>query len=225
MKSALLVLVLLITLLGLTIVAKKKSNADYNTIDDRPLKDLVHDDPAEQNRYMRSNQAGTMRGEQRIDGTLIINDKSDDRILAGIQEGGFGTKDLGIKVSQTGIDVKTADDDELVMSSAFNMLKIVSTISTSQTLPNPVVAGTTYTKTYAHGLSYTPGIMAFMDDGSIAPIPRTVHAALATTPFQAQFLVSVDSTNVTFKVMTAGSSFYNGLTINYKVYLFRETAE
>jgi len=50
--------------------------------------------------------------------------------------------DWGMKVSKEGFDVKTCSDDELVMSSSFNMLK------------NHMV-GTT-SGSVAHGLPYTP---------------------------------------------------------------------
>ena len=54
----------------------------------------------------------------------------------------------GIKVSKAGYDVLSASDDQLVMSSKFNMLKTsaVGTISGSGN--------------YAHGLSYTPAHFA-----------------------------------------------------------------
>lgn len=59
--------------------------------------------------------------------TNIVKDLSGTpRVLIGEQEDGFGTgNNYGIKVSQSGSDVLTASDDNLVMSSAFNMLKIV----------------------------------------------------------------------------------------------------
>lgn len=50
--------------------------------------------------------------------------------------------DYGIKVSQTGFDVKTCDKKDLVMNSELNLLKTKAT-------------GTSSTNV-AHGLSYTP---------------------------------------------------------------------
>jgi len=55
----------------------------------------------------------------------VISDGTNDRIIAGFQKDGFGNKNFGFKVSQEGYDVKTATDDQLIMSSSFNMLKII----------------------------------------------------------------------------------------------------
>ena len=52
--------------------------------------------------------------------------------------------DLGFKVSQEGSDVKTAIDEELVMSSSFNMLK------------TKTVGLTVGAENVAHGLAYIP---------------------------------------------------------------------
>lgn len=50
--------------------------------------------------------------------------------------------DWGIKISEEGYDVKTATDQQLILSSSFNALKVK-------------MVGTT-TTTVAHGLSYIP---------------------------------------------------------------------
>tara|TARA_Y100000310_G_C20630674_1_gene788466 strand:- start:287 stop:601 length:315 start_codon:yes stop_codon:yes gene_type:complete len=52
--------------------------------------------------------------------------------------------DWGIKISEEGFDVKTAADEDLVMSSSFDMLKTSATGSAT---------GAT---TVAHGLAYIP---------------------------------------------------------------------
>ena len=57
----------------------------------------------------------------------------------------------GIKVSKPGFDVKTATDDQLVMSSEYSSLKVAHTDA-------PTTSGT-----YTHGLGYTP---AFIVSGS-----------------------------------------------------------
>lgn len=174
--------------------------------------------------YARGLTSGTLRGEQRIDGQIILNDEADDRILIGIQEGGFGTKNLGIKVSQEGQDVKTATDDNLIMSSAFNMFKIVDSGTATRTLPNPVTANTTYSKTVAHNLGYAPMALVYVSDGStIAMMPYTTHAATSGNFFAQNYFV-VDSTNIVFYHMNGGSAFFNGVTLTYKYFLIRETA-
>lgn len=54
------------------------------------------------------------------------------------------TLDYGFKISQEGYDVKTCTDQQLVMSSKFNLLKTCKT------------GAVTGVGTVAHGLSYTP---------------------------------------------------------------------
>lgn len=54
--------------------------------------------------------------------------------------------DWGFKVSQTGYDVKTATDQQLIMSSSFNALKVK-------------MVGTT-TGSVAHGLAYIPAYLS-----------------------------------------------------------------
>ena len=69
----------------------------------------------------------------------IESDGTNNRVLVGYDKDGFGTgKDWGIKVSKSGYDVLTAADTNLVMSSAFNNLKVYAT--GTATLPHLVVA-------------------------------------------------------------------------------------
>ena len=53
----------------------------------------------------------------------------------------------GVKISKPGVDVKTADDEDLVMSSSFNTLKIAY-------VDAPEASGT-----YSHGLGYSPAFL------------------------------------------------------------------
>lgn len=88
----------------------------------------------------------------------IINDGTNDRVLIGYDKDGFGTgEDWGIKVSQAGYDVKTAADNKLIMSSAFNTFKIhmsgTVSITTSGAAPRTASASVT------HNLGYSPVIV------------------------------------------------------------------
>ena len=71
---------------------------------------------------------------------IIINDGTYDRILIGK----IGATTYGIKVSKPGFDVKTATDDQLVMSSEFLSLKIAHSDA-------PISNGN-----YPHNLGYAP---------------------------------------------------------------------
>lgn len=79
--------------------------------------------------------------------TDVKNDQDGTpHILLGYQEDGFGTgQNHGFKVSQQGVDVRTATDDQLVMSSAFNMLRIVETGSATVNVPVSYTTGSVHT--------------------------------------------------------------------------------
>ncbi len=75
-----------------------------------------------------TNSDGVLAIDNNSQEGTTVGDGTTDRVLVGFQKDGFGTgQDYGIKVSQDGYNVKTASDDQLVMSSAFNMFKIVQT--------------------------------------------------------------------------------------------------
>lgn len=63
---------------------------------------------------------------------------------------------IGIKLSQLGYNVKTADDKNLIFSSAWKLLKI---------LESDVVVPTSFTFTVdTHGLGYTPMVLGFYEN-------------------------------------------------------------
>jgi len=64
----------------------------------------------------------------------------------------------GMKVSQVGKDVKTADTKDLVFSSPFANFKIVKEELVETSVPSG--SGIT-TKTVAHSLGYTPGFICY----------------------------------------------------------------
>lgn len=86
-----------------------------------------------------------------------LSDGANDRIIMGFQKGGFGEKDFGFKVSQEGYDVKTADDSQLIMSSAFNMFKILKT----GTLQLPLITSPSTYATTIDPIIETDRILAF----------------------------------------------------------------
>ena len=90
--------------------------------------------------------------------------------------------DWGMRVSKPTFDVKTCTDDQLVMSSSFNLLKTKSVGTTSGTV--------------AHGLAYAPIYMACQTMGA------------GTTGFMGQLFnpgnVGIDSTNI----VTSGTMRY-----------------
>ena len=87
--------------------------------------------------------------------------------------------DYGMKISQDGYDVKTADDKNLILTSKFNSLKIAQEASTTLL----VASGATTTKTIPHSLGYAPshlvlvksfaygGTSYWITDGSLGQVP------------------------------------------------------
>lgn len=65
--------------------------------------------------------------------------------------------DFGFKISEEGVDVKTATDKQLVLSSKFDTIKIAKTIDTQHTQ-----SGASETLSIAHGLGYAPGYLFFV---------------------------------------------------------------
>jgi len=70
----------------------------------------------------------------------------------------------GLKVSQSGFDVKTTAKENLVYSSKYNTLKFFASGSGSQLVPAataPFGPSGTATVTIAHDLGYTPAFIVF----------------------------------------------------------------
>ena len=119
------------------------------------MADVIQNVP--QDSSQPAQNAQTNQNFQNIKNTLDTNIIKDltgtPRVLMGKQIGQGGDPDFyGIKVSQVDNDVTSAADDKLVMSSAFNMFKIVQTGTATVTLANPVTHYSTTTTSVAHNL-------------------------------------------------------------------------
>lgn len=72
--------------------------------------------------------------------------------------------DFGIKISQPGYDVKTAAKENLVFTSKYDMLKLFTSGSGSQSVPAadvPTLTSGTATVEITHSLGYKPAFMVF----------------------------------------------------------------
>ena len=163
--------------------------------------------------------------------TNVIKDKTGTpRVLIGEQADGFGSgDDYGIKVSQAGSDVTTTTDDNLVMSSAFNMFKIVQSGTTTLTIGNPAPVWTYETVTVNHNLGYKPASLVY------AEFPAGLGSTLIQVPYVGidggtgatgiSIRPDVDDNDLTIAVATSGAAAYDGETITFRYYLLRETAD
>jgi hypothetical protein len=169
---------------------------------------------------------------------LTKDDSGQERLLIGYQQGGFSNGSVGIKLSQTGVPVLSATNDQLIFSSDFNLFKIVA--SGTITAPDVTTAadGTNTnsggaTTSIAHGLNFTPLIIAFVEVSStqytLMPYSETVSASSPSGGIISSFYrATTSSTNISiFHYVVSyssgiGAGTYTGARIKY--YLLRETA-
>ena len=65
--------------------------------------------------------------------------------------------DFGLKISKDGVDVKTAVDKDLVLTSKYDTIKIAKAVDTQHTQ-----SGASETLAIAHGLGYAPGYLFYV---------------------------------------------------------------
>lgn len=163
----------------------------------------------------------------------LINDGTNDRVLIGFQKGGFGTKDLGIKVSKEGYDVKTATDDQLIFNSSQNVFKVALTGSQTVTGSSALVYGTPQTTTIAHNLGVVPAFQVYVNPSSPISGFQGGHGLtnLPLTYFVSGVMVLLlqaraDSTNLYLDIMNtnSGTDDLHLYSWTFKYYLLQETA-
>lgn len=121
-----------------------------------------------------------------------------------------------VAVSKDGVNVLTATDpNDFIFHSEYNTFKIVA----SGIANFSSVAVGTYSKTIAHGLSYTPLVDAFMKADSNAEVIRSGFEVFFTSPYTSVKFneVKSDSNNVIFEGqnLTAGT-----VDLSFKYYIF-----
>jgi hypothetical protein len=122
--------------------------------------------------------------------------------------------DYGFRVSHNDVDVKTGDDEEMVVTSKYSELKGTLSGSGSKAIPH----NTVQTVTIAHGLGYIPFVNAYVDvaqDGNFATMP----IFLASLIDQQTYWVKADDTNVYLKFWQ-GNDFSDTYTVDYKYFIF-----
>jgi hypothetical protein len=142
---------------------------------------------------------------------------------------GLGTAEFksgSFKVAKSGFEVSTTGNANLIFNSSQNVFKIVATGTTSLT---KAINSSGATATIAHGLSFTPGVMSYVDDsGLLYPMPHlvVVDDGTATLKIGRKIAVTVDATNLYFTITTAGTGTYysTAVSYNFRYYLLQETA-
>lgn len=143
-------------------------------------------------------------------GKLVIKDENGtQRLLASAES---------IKLSQSGFNVETATDSQLIFSSEFNMFKIVDTNTT--TIPSS--GSSSSVRQIAHGLSGTPIVMAFgLILGNTVPFP-ILGINDTTGAIISYYTCYADNTNIYLRVAVPGGTVVNSTNVRY--YIVQETA-
>lgn len=111
---------------------------------------------------------------------------------------------LGIRISQEGVDAKTGADKDMVLTSKYSIFK--GSIQGSGTVEVPR-DGTPTTVTVAHGLGYAPMVQAFFNDADAILFTSGRYYAVPAVYFdgttQVNVVASSDSTNIyiTFEIL------------------------
>ncbi len=129
--------------------------------------------------------------------------------------------DYGLRISKDGYDVKTCADDECVLTSKLNSMKIPTALigSTTLTCTKNYVS---VTKTIAHNLGYIPAYEAWYKDEnnvwrtavSSPGIDLTSHEIHVQSPSS-----SIDSTNLYINMINRNVTTDRTATIYYIIYL------
>ena len=160
---------------------------------------------------------------------LVGNDGTNDRAIWGYQKGGFEDgDDFGFKISQRGVRVQDATPDQLIMSSAFNMFKIVATDTASFT---KLAGDTLGFVNIPHGLGYAPIAVVYYGLTTANPLPTTVVQLTGPSAGATSLLVNfaTDATNLVVNAWTpdyvGNGAFGADVTIDFRYYILKETAE
>lgn len=163
---------------------------------------------------------------------IFKDDNGTRRVLLGKGADGF----YGLKVSQEGADVFTADDDELIFNSNQNVFKIVQTgtlILPQYTTPNPGAgnfgSGQTILASVSHGLGYIPAAVAFLEfsSGLRAPLPYVAHGGSGASATSHSYIPVISSSafRIDFNHLDYGANSLSFADVVVRYYLLQESAD
>ncbi len=123
----------------------------------------------------------------------------------------------GIKVSKEGVDVKTAANKDLLISSEFDTFKIFRTGSLSISLPAETLKedSSTHTATYTHSLGYIPFVLPYLNLGIGNPAPYVLD--FTKSPVEYRVTTPYVFNDVEEEYIPPGPFGFGGPTIVYEV--------
>ena len=152
------------------------------------------------------------------------------------QFGRFPDGSTALKIAKSGYDVTSALNDQLIFNSSQNIFKIVSSGTAITTNATATAAAANFasgstTVTIAHGLSFIPTVIAFIQDTDYTPnrfrsLPWTTYANVSGTVCNwITYSVDADASNIYLLsscVATGGTANTGNKTI--KFFLLQESA-
>jgi hypothetical protein len=165
--------------------------------------------------------------------TRLMYNQHVPQLLFGYQNGGFAGQNYGLKISKidpgTGkpYDIRTATDDQLAFSSAFDGFKIVK--SGTQAITPTNVAGDSQIFTIPHGLPYVPLAVAWYSQ-DVSPDP-TIYRQLPDVVITGTITTGACQMDWTLDITTDATNIYvnwfspigAGTPMTVRWYLLRET--
>ena len=123
--------------------------------------------------------------------------------------------DYGLKVSEPGYSVLTANIENIIFSSACSFFKVYYDGTSNLTIP---ASATSSSLTFNHSLGYVPAFLmystAFTGDSYGRPIPRgkspdPIFAAPYASSSSIKFLIKLDGTKPQFTITVRCIIFYD----------------
>lgn len=167
---------------------------------------------------------------------IYYNSSGVPTVLTGLrtanQNNNIDSNEQGFFVSQPGIDVTQATDNQLIFNSSQNIFKIVGSGTLTLISPDPLHSNTTVTVAFAHNLGYVPAFLGFITGSQYLgsdvylQTPYTVTANIVSgTPEPITYSLSADISNIYANVYNGGGVGISGVgTTTFKYYLLQETA-
>jgi len=139
-----------------------------------------------------------------------------------------------LKVAKEGKDASSASGDDLIFSSAQDVLKVVKTGTVNIVPPAVWTSMTSTTVAIPHGLSIEPAVLAYVNNPVISGLGYTTPG-LSVVPSNLYLNTSgnliyssmrVDSTNLYLEItnVTPFSGGWDGFTWSFKYYILQQSA-
>ena len=131
--------------------------------------------------------------------------------------------DHGIKISKSGFDVKTCDDDDLIFSSKFNTFRVFAYGTGNFTVPNPRVATTV---NITHNIGYRSAFSFYTQiyDGGAGAVTASYSLAPYTDPIGGDASIMPYCETNHLHIRYGADQAPSGTTINFRYFIYFDQA-